>query len=98
METIDMVAMTLLVIGIVVYFAMKVLANSMVRSVEKAVREEIIEPYRKRLNGSNRFILNRDVLKTLYPHQSKQVLDKVWQRLVETHAVRRDQHDDEWCI
>lgn len=61
--------------------------------------ESIVEPARMKLNGNNRFILNREVLDILVPPSTPKVVrNKLWRRFVETHVVVRDPYDDEWCI
>lgn len=58
----------------------------------------LIEEYKGKCNGSNRFLLNESLLRQLYPEYGDPVIRMVWRRLVMTKAIERDNLDNEWCI
>jgi len=59
---------------------------------------EIIEEYKTRCTGANRFVLNETVLRELFPGYHHLVLRTVWKQLVAEKAIDKDPLDQEWCI
>lgn len=58
----------------------------------------VIEEYRAKLNGSNRFLFDENIMRNVFPNYSHYVVHKVWSRLVMTKAIERDSMDGTWCI
>ena len=58
----------------------------------------LIEEYKGRCNGSNRFLFNESLLRQLYPEYGDTVIRIVWRRLVMAKVIDRDSLDNEWCI
>lgn len=54
--------------------------------------------YKSRLSGSNRFLVNQDVLKKIFPHASMNEVEGVFKKLVETRVIDRDPIDNAWCL
>ncbi len=60
---------------------------------------ELIESeYKSRLSGSNRFLVNQDILKTVFPDAPMDEIEGVFKKLVETRIIDRDPIDNAWCL
>ena len=66
-------------------------------SLESEVRL-LLEEYKVRCNGSNRFLFNERLMTELFPEYNLKIIRHVWARLVLIHAIERDVLDGEWCI
>lgn len=66
-----------------------------------ALKREVvfmILDYRQRLTGSNRFLLDEDILEEIYPSYDDDVRREVWQQLVVEQFVTSDPMDGLWCV
>jgi len=58
----------------------------------------LIEDYKGRCTGANRFVFDEATFRGLYPKENDVVLREAWQRLVMDKSIDRDPLDGEWCI
>lgn len=54
--------------------------------------------YKSRLSGSNRFLVNQDVLKMLYPDASADDIEGLFRKLVDAKIIDRDPIDQAWSL
>lgn len=90
----------IVIIGFILGFIGVVIAVSLyVRSYQLECEAKLlIEEYRSKLNGSNRFLFDENLMRTVFPEYSHFIVHKVWSRLVATKAIERDSMDGSWCI
>lgn len=84
------------IIGMV-YFAIIVKKSFRLNAMERHA-VEILEDYKPRLNGNNRFLVNHEILEQMFPYDSKEDVGKVFARLAEKRIIDRDPMDNAWCI
>lgn len=58
----------------------------------------MIEEYRSKITGSNRFLMNEELLAKAFPEYSRDDVREVWKRIVARKLVDRDPLDSELCI
>jgi len=97
METIIVICAIIIMVvgGSVVGIMLK--RRSAFQSMENDVKMWI-EEYKSKLTGSNRFLLNEDVLLKAFPEYDQKTVRKVWTQLVVNRIVDRDPLDGEMCI
>jgi hypothetical protein len=83
-----------LLFGAAVLLIIRSLTISM---LNKEVRYLIIT-YQTKLNGLNRFLLNEELLATLFKNYPNYAIRSVWRELVILKLITRDPMDNEWCI
>lgn len=54
--------------------------------------------YKLRLSGSNRFLVNQDILTLLYPAASADEIEQLFKRLVDAKVIDRDPIDQAWSL
>lgn len=60
--------------------------------------ELVIDEYRSKLSGSNRFLFDESLMRLVFPEYSEYVIHRVWGKLVKIKAIERDTMDGSWCI
>lgn len=71
------------------------------QAVEKLFTEfvALIETeYKSRLSGSNRFIVNQEVLRTVYAEATADEIEGLFKRLVDAKIIDRDPVDQAWSL
>lgn len=89
----------IIVIAILGFIPVGVFVYVLIRSyqLEKEV-ELFIEEYRTQLTGSNRFLFDEQIMRTVFKGYSDYIIHRVWAKLVVTKAIERDTMDGAWCI
>jgi len=54
--------------------------------------------YKSRLSGSNRFIVNQEVLRTVYAEATADEIEGLFKRLVDAKIIDRDPVDQAWSL
>ncbi len=54
--------------------------------------------YKSRLSGSNRFIVNQEVLRTVYAEATADEIEGLFKRLVDAKVIDRDPVDQAWSL
>lgn len=94
-----MEVLVIAIIGVIGLTPLAIWITVLIRSYQLEVEVELlIEEYRSRLNGSNRFLLDEQLLRQAFPEYSQYIIHKVWGKLVMTKAIERDMMDGSWCI
>lgn len=81
-----------LVIG-VLQFWLYLRANAMYYEVSDWIRD-----HRRKLIGSNRFVINELLLRSRFPEYDHKIVSKVWRRIRDEQLIVIDDKDGEWCI
>lgn len=95
-----MAAISLIVVGIIAAraayyeYAQKSATNKLYDDFMALIENE----YKSRLSGSNRFLVNQDVLKTLYPDASADDIEGLFKKLVDAKIIDRDPIDQAWSL
>lgn len=97
-----METLVLIVIGLVVMVAGGIAIGKLLRNNRRVELEEkvleMLDEYRGRLTGSNRFLISEKLLCEAFSEYDHEDIHVVWKRLVERRLVDRDPLDGEMCI
>jgi len=102
----DMLALSvvLLFFAVVVGIALMVNHWSNARKDEKRLKrfeddvDLMIEGYRARLTGNNRFLISENFLAEAFPEYSREDVREIWKRVIARKLVDRDELDSEMCV
>lgn len=86
-------------LGVISVMCVAIFAFILVRTYQLECEAALlIEEYRSKLNGSNRFLFDEQLMRQVFPEFGDYITHRVWARLVATKAIERDTMDGTWCI
>lgn len=94
-----MVEAIIIVVAVLGFIPVCVFVYVLIRSYQLEHEVELfIADYRTQLTGSNRFLFDEQIMRTVFKGYNHYIIHKVWAKLVMTKAIERDVMDGAWCI
>lgn len=94
------ISMIILIVGIVVWGVYEIGLRDYLR-YRKAKREIyaiVINNYKARATGQNRFVVTIETLKASFPDYEEKIIQRVWFELIHDKVIAQHPMDNEWGI
>lgn len=94
-----LVSFGVIVVGILIVAGYNVIFKDWV-DYRKARKEifEFVDSYKKRCTGNNRFVVTVETLQDSFREYNTNVIEKVWQELIDKRMIVSDPQDQVWCV
>lgn len=57
-----------------------------------------VKHYSRLCRGSNRFVVTVYTLRNAFPEVKEEIIEKIWNELVDKRMIETDPMDGEWCV